>query len=256
MTQRDAAPGTRFNYASPLTNALMMAAEHALEAPILDLLERRLFQRIGAESVGWFNTDGGGFPIAEGQLSLTLADFARWASVMINDGRNLAGQRIVPTAFIAETVRAEPGLPRRVQRRRTFRSLSARALPESVLDHGAAAAPVHDARYPRPVRLVRSPERTDDHRLRLVPRRHVAAADACATRFVAPDRRRAARIGSADERAVEDRASIDRSSTRLRLIGRATAVRCAGHARAIPGRSIGAIHGASRSGAPNRRRST
>ena len=103
MTQRVADPGSRFNYASPLTNALMMAAEHAYQEPILPLLERQLFRRIGAESVGWFNTDALGFPIAEGQLSLTLRDFARWAGVMINRGRNLSGEAVVPEWFIAET---------------------------------------------------------------------------------------------------------------------------------------------------------
>jgi CubicO group peptidase (beta-lactamase class C family) len=102
MTERVAEPGTRFNYASPLTNALMMAVERAYEESILSLLERQLFRRVGAESVGWFNTDGLGFPIAEGQLSLTLADFARWASVMINRGRNLAGEPIVPESFITD----------------------------------------------------------------------------------------------------------------------------------------------------------
>ena len=102
MTQRVAEPGERFNYASPLTNALMMAVEHAYQEPILHLLERRLFQRVGAESVGWFNTDALGFPIAEGQLSLTLRDFARWASVMINKGRNLAGEQVIPESFIAQ----------------------------------------------------------------------------------------------------------------------------------------------------------
>jgi len=101
MTQRAEPPGARFNYSSPLTNALMMAAEHVYNEPVLSLLERQLFQPIGAESVGWFNTDGLGFPIAEGQLSLTLADFARWASVMLNDGRSLAGNPIIPSAFIA-----------------------------------------------------------------------------------------------------------------------------------------------------------
>ena len=80
----------------------MMAVEAAFEEPILPLIERQLFRRVGAASVGWFNTDGLGFPIAEGQLSLTLADFARWASVMINSGRNLAGEQIVPESFIAD----------------------------------------------------------------------------------------------------------------------------------------------------------
>jgi CubicO group peptidase (beta-lactamase class C family) len=102
MTERAAQPGSVFNYASPLTNALLMAVEHACREPILPLLERRVFQRVGAASVGWFNTDGHGFPIAEGQLSLTLQDFARWASVMVNGGRNLAGAMVVPASFIAD----------------------------------------------------------------------------------------------------------------------------------------------------------
>ncbi len=103
MTERSEPPGTRFNYASPLTNALMMAVETALGEPILQLIERQLYRRIGAGSLGWFNTDGRGYPIAEGQLSLTLADFGRWASVMINDGRNLDGETIVPASFVADT---------------------------------------------------------------------------------------------------------------------------------------------------------
>ena len=108
MTRRVAEPGTRFNYASPLTNALMMAVEHACEEPILPLLERQLFRRIGAESVGWFNTDGLGFPIAEGQLSLTLRDFARWASVMINRGRNLSGEASSPNGSLQRRARTTP----------------------------------------------------------------------------------------------------------------------------------------------------
>jgi CubicO group peptidase (beta-lactamase class C family) len=100
MGERAQRPGEYFNYSSPLTNGLMMAAESAFGEPIIDLLERRLFQRVGAESVGWLNTDRFGFPIVEGQLSLTLRDFARWASVLVNGGRNLAGAPIVPTAFI------------------------------------------------------------------------------------------------------------------------------------------------------------
>jgi CubicO group peptidase (beta-lactamase class C family) len=102
MTARAALPGERFNYASPLTNTLLMAAEHVLDEPVLDAIERRLFRRIGAESVGWLNVDAFGFPIVEGQLSLTLRDFARWASVMANEGRNLAGEQIVPAVFVAD----------------------------------------------------------------------------------------------------------------------------------------------------------
>ena len=112
MGDRAHAPGTYFNYSSPLTNGLMMAAEAALGEPILELLEQRLFSRIGAESVGWLNTDRFGFPIVEGQLSLTLRDFARWASVVVNGGRNLAGETIVPASFIDELCAPNPAAHR------------------------------------------------------------------------------------------------------------------------------------------------
>jgi len=100
MGERAHTPGTYFNYSSPLTNGLLMAAEAAFGEPILPLIEQRLFQRVGAESVGWLNTDRFGFPIVEGQLSLTLRDFARWASVVANGGRNVAGGGVVPASFI------------------------------------------------------------------------------------------------------------------------------------------------------------
>jgi len=102
LTRRAHPPGEWFNYASPLTNGLMMALEQACGESILLLVERELFRRIGAESVAWLNTDRFGFPIAQGQLSLTLRDFARWASVMVNDGCNGRGERVVPHAFIAD----------------------------------------------------------------------------------------------------------------------------------------------------------
>jgi len=97
-------PGTLFNYTSPLTNALMIAVGEAYGESALSLLESRIYRRIGAVSPGWFNTDQQGVPIAEGQLSLRLEDFARWASLMINDGRNLAGDQVVPLSFVEDTL--------------------------------------------------------------------------------------------------------------------------------------------------------
>lgn len=97
-------PGEVFNYTSPLTNALMIAVEEAYGEPVLSLLESRIYQRVGAQSPAWFNTDHLGVPIAEGMLSLRLEDFARWAALMINDGCNLEGDQVVPRGFIEDTL--------------------------------------------------------------------------------------------------------------------------------------------------------
>lgn len=96
--------GNRFNYCSPLTNALLIAAGEAYQQDPLDLLEDKIFKKTGMEDVGWFNTDKFGVPIAEGQLSLRLRDFIRWAALMVCGGRNLAGEQVVPESFITDTI--------------------------------------------------------------------------------------------------------------------------------------------------------
>ncbi len=97
-------PGLRFNYTSPLTNALMIAVGEVYGESSVSLLESRIFHRIGASSEGWFNTDHLGVPIAEGQFSLKMEDFARWASLMINDGCNLQGEQVIPRSFVEDTL--------------------------------------------------------------------------------------------------------------------------------------------------------
>ena len=95
-------PGQRFNYASPITNALGLVASAVYGASVASLLEEKIFQHIGAEADAWLNLDPSGVAVTEGQLSLTLRDFARWASLFLNEGRNLLGQPVAPAAFIAD----------------------------------------------------------------------------------------------------------------------------------------------------------
>jgi CubicO group peptidase (beta-lactamase class C family) len=95
-------PGERFNYASPITNALGLVASSVYDASVASLLETKIFQHIGAEADAWLNLDPSGVAVTEGQLSLTLRDFARWASLFLNEGRNLVGQQVAPVAYIAD----------------------------------------------------------------------------------------------------------------------------------------------------------
>ncbi len=104
LTVRDCEPGVRFEYNSCLANVLGIALENVYQKNLAEIFEEKLYRRVGAETSGYFNTDPQGFPITEGQYNLRLRDFARCASLMLNEGRNLAGEQILPKHFVKETV--------------------------------------------------------------------------------------------------------------------------------------------------------
>ena len=141
LTRRVEPPGTRFAYASYLTNLLPVALATAYGRPALELYEERIYRRLGAERPALVNLDPAGLPIVEGHLNLTLRDFARWGHLLL-DGRTMDGEQVVPEQWTAETFRPDPG------RAQAFaRGGSADALPGCeyhnqtwVLEPGRAAA--------------------------------------------------------------------------------------------------------------------
>jgi CubicO group peptidase (beta-lactamase class C family) len=108
LNQRSHPPGEVFAYNSCLTMVLGMVLENIYQRPLAELFEKRLYQRIGAETDAYFNTDPQGFPIVEGQLSLRLRDFARWASLVVNGGRNLVGEQVIPAEFVQQLTTPDP----------------------------------------------------------------------------------------------------------------------------------------------------
>ncbi|MEM8661632.1 MAG: serine hydrolase [Pseudomonadota bacterium] len=109
--QRSACPpGEQFAYASPVTNALGLVAASAFGKPVAELLEEKIYRFIGAESDAWLNLDPSGVAVTEGQLSLRLRDFARWASLFLNKGCNLAGDPVIPSAFMSDITESRPEL--------------------------------------------------------------------------------------------------------------------------------------------------
>ncbi len=108
LTQRNYEPGTSFVYNSTLTNVLGMALENIYGQPLAQLFEEKLYKKTGAQSAGYFNTDPQGFPITEGQFNLRLTDFARVASLMLNQGKNFLGEQVVPADFITQLVTENP----------------------------------------------------------------------------------------------------------------------------------------------------
>ena len=104
LNQQNYPPGSAFVYNSTLTNVLGMVLENIYGKNLAQLFESKLYQPCGAESDGYFNTDSQGFPITEGQFNITLRDFARLAYPIVNNGKTLNGNTLVPSWFIEETI--------------------------------------------------------------------------------------------------------------------------------------------------------
>jgi CubicO group peptidase (beta-lactamase class C family) len=116
LVRRREEPGTRFNYASYLTNLLPMSLEQVYGRSSVELYEERIYARLGAERPALLNLDPTGLPIVEGQLNLTLRDFVRWGHLLLDCGRTLSGDQVVPQDWIAEAFRPDP------QRAQAFRA--------------------------------------------------------------------------------------------------------------------------------------
>ncbi len=108
LNKRICEPGTVFSYNSCLSIVLGMALENVYQCPLAQLFETQLYHPIGADSDAYLNTDPQGFPIVEGQMNLRLRDFARWAALVANDGKNLRGEQILPAGFVEQLVSPDP----------------------------------------------------------------------------------------------------------------------------------------------------
>lgn len=108
LNTRACEPGEVFNYASYLTNLLPIALERAYGIPACEFYESRIFQHVGAENQALINVDSQGKPIVEGQVNLSLRDFARWAYPYANDGVALTGAQVVPSTWVDEAFRSSP----------------------------------------------------------------------------------------------------------------------------------------------------
>ncbi|MCJ8318239.1 MAG: beta-lactamase family protein [Colwellia sp.] len=100
-------PGTAFVYNSCLANVLGMVLEHVYQQDLAEIFEQLLYQPVGPETSAYFNTDPQGFPITEGQFNLTLRDFSRLASLMINKGKNYQNNQVIPADFITDLVKPD-----------------------------------------------------------------------------------------------------------------------------------------------------
>lgn len=92
--------GERFEYQSVDTEVLGWIMARIAGKPAHQLLEERIFSKLGAEHDAAIVIDRAGMAFAAGGLNMTLRDMARFGEMIRNNGR-FNGQQIVPAAVIA-----------------------------------------------------------------------------------------------------------------------------------------------------------
>lgn len=99
-------PGTEFNYSSGDAMLLSKVISVATGESVGDYAQRHLFEPLGIENARWWR-DISGDTLTYCCLDMTSRDFARFGQLFLEDGE-LAGRRIVPEAWIEESIRPSP----------------------------------------------------------------------------------------------------------------------------------------------------
>jgi CubicO group peptidase (beta-lactamase class C family) len=104
-TLRNSGPhGGPFNYRSILPDVLAWVIERAAGERLQELIERELWQPMGAEFDAELTVDRRGNPMADGGFCATLRDTARFGQLFLR--RGMAGRRrVVPASWIDDTIR-------------------------------------------------------------------------------------------------------------------------------------------------------
>ena len=105
--QNDGEHGGPFRYRSILTDVLAWVIERAGGARLPQLIARELWQPMGAEFDAEITVDAHGNAMADGGVCTTLRDLARFG-LLFADGGMRGKRRIVPAAWIADTIAGAP----------------------------------------------------------------------------------------------------------------------------------------------------
>ncbi|WP_439106181.1 serine hydrolase domain-containing protein [Congregibacter sp.] len=88
-----------FVYKSGTTDVMAWVLEAATGRRFADLVEERIWQRIGAEQDAGITVDTAGFTLASGGMHATLRDIARVGQLMLNRGK-VGDEQILPAAWM------------------------------------------------------------------------------------------------------------------------------------------------------------
>jgi hypothetical protein len=95
--------GGRFEYRSILSDVLGLVLERASGRPFAETLGRELWAPMGAETDASVTVTADGFAVADGGISVSLRDLARFGRLVLDDGA-AQGRQIVPAQWLTDTL--------------------------------------------------------------------------------------------------------------------------------------------------------
>ena len=103
---KDQQNGEKFHYRTVTTNVLGLILERAMDAPLEDLLSEHLWSKLQTQCDANVVCDAAGHLYVGAGLSATTRDLACFGMMMTGNGK-LAGQQIVPRAWVKDTLAGE-----------------------------------------------------------------------------------------------------------------------------------------------------
>lgn len=97
-------PGTINRYVSADTQVLGMVLEGATKKPLAQYFSERLWSKLGAQADAYWLIDPTGEAVAAGGLNAVLRDYARFGLLYLNEGKNFAGEQIVPAEWVRASI--------------------------------------------------------------------------------------------------------------------------------------------------------
>lgn len=97
-------PATKHHYISVDTQVLGMVVTAATGKSLSAYFIEKLWSRIGAECDAHWLTDGQGNELAFAGLTLCLRDFAKLGQLYLHNGKNFAGQQVIPEQWVHDSV--------------------------------------------------------------------------------------------------------------------------------------------------------
>lgn len=97
-------PGTINRYVSADTQVLGMVVEGATKKPLAQYFSERLWSKLGSQADAHWLADQTGEAVAAGGLNAVLRDYARFGLLYLNEGRNFAGEQIVPAEWVRASI--------------------------------------------------------------------------------------------------------------------------------------------------------
>lgn len=94
------AHGDIFHYQTPKTDVVNWVTNRATNSSFQDDLSSKLWEKLGTDGDTYVLLDKNGNLFAGGGLNATPNDLARFAMMMLNDGKNVKGEQLISTSII------------------------------------------------------------------------------------------------------------------------------------------------------------